>query len=229
MEQTLAIIPARGGSKRIEKKNIVSFCGKPLVAYTIEAALKSHAITRTIVSTEDDEIAKISRSYNADVLKRPDALAKDETPTNDVILHVLETLNSTEHYIPTFLVLLQPTSPLRTSADIDQALEQFRQSHAESLISVTEYDHSPYWAFAIKNGLMTSVFGDSKLKRSQENPPLYRPNGALFVTRTETFQKYKSFYTKQIAPYLMPRQRSIDIDDELDLLFAELIYKQTKS
>jgi CMP-N-acetylneuraminic acid synthetase len=223
------MIPARGGSKRLEKKNIVSFCGKPLVAYTIEAALKSHFITRTIVSTEDDEIAEISRSYGAEVLKRPDELAKDETPTNDVILHVLEKLKSTERYIPTFLVLLQPTSPLRTTDDIDKAIEQFRQSRNESLISVTQYDHSPYWAFTIKKGLLTSVFGDSKLKRSQEVPPLYRPNGALYITRTETFQKYKSFYTKQMTPFLMPRERSIDIDDELDLVFAELIYKHIKS
>lgn len=226
METILAIIPARGGSKRLPKKNIISFCGKPLVAHSIQAALKSKCITRTIVSTEDIEIADVSRSYGAEILQRPACLARDASPTNDVLLHVLEHLKKTEQYTPDILVLLQPTSPLRTTSDIDSAIQKFKRSKAESLISVTEYDHSPYWAFTIQKNMLTSVFGASKLKRSQELPPLYRPNGALYITTTATFLRTKTYYTKKITPFIMPQNKSVDIDDELGLLYAELLYKK---
>lgn len=225
MNNIIAIIPARGGSKRIPKKNIKHLCGKPLIEYTIESALKSRFLDRIIVSTENEEIAKISKDLGAEVIIRPDELALDGTPTDDVVLDVLEKMKVDQNYIPEIIVLLQPTSPLRTTDDIDNAIEKFKNSKYESLIGVTEYDHSPYWAFEIENGFLKSIFGRNKFLRSQELPKLYRPNGSIFITKTDTFLKYRSFYTKLIIPFIMPYERSIDIDNELDFLLSESILK----
>jgi len=225
MNNIIAIIPARGGSKRIPKKNIKQLCGKPLIEYTIESALKSRFLDRIIVSTENEEIAKISKDLGAEVIIRPDELALDITPTDDVVQNVLEKMKVNQNYFPEIIVLLQPTSPLRTTDDIDNAIEKFKNSKCESLIGVTEYDHSPYWAFEIENGLLKSIFGRKKFLRSQELPKLYRPNGSIFITKSDTFVKYRSFYTKHIIPFIMSYERSIDIDNELDFLLSELILK----
>ena len=182
MNQILAIIPARSGSKRLPKKNIKMLQGKPLLAYTIDSVKNSHHVTRFIVSTEDNEIAKISQSYGAEVIIRPPELARDESPTEDVIINVLEQLKNKEQYSPDLIILLQPTSPLRTTDDIDDAIKTFLASSGDSLISITEYDHTPYWALRIEKGFLKPEFEKEKLKRSQELPKLYRPNGSIFIT-----------------------------------------------
>jgi CMP-N-acetylneuraminic acid synthetase len=223
MEQILAIIPARAGSKRLEKKNIKLLCGKPLIAYTIESALASHYLNRIVISTEDEEIARISRSFGAEVIMRPLALAQDDSTTEDVIVNVLDQLKNKENYIPEILVLLQPTSPLRTTEDINNAIKIFIGTHGDSLVSITKFDHPPHWAFQIENGMLKSAFSKKSLKRSQDLPSLYRPNGALFITRTDSFIKNRSFYTKQTIPFILPRKRSIDIDDEFDFLVTEFL------
>ncbi|MFH1101115.1 MAG: acylneuraminate cytidylyltransferase family protein [Methanobacteriota archaeon] len=228
MEQILAIIPARGGSKRLPKKNIMMFSGKPLLAYTIEAAQKSRYINRLIVSTEDKEIAHIAASLHAEIINRPTELAQDASSTEDVIDDVLQQLHQKEHYSPDIILLLQPTSPLRTTNDIDNAIELFLNTPCESLISVTEYEHNPYWALRIKKGVLYQEFEKGRFKRSQELPILYRPNGSLFLTRTKTFNKYRSFYTKHMIPFILPRERSIDIDDEYDFSLAEFLYQKTR-
>jgi CMP-N,N'-diacetyllegionaminic acid synthase len=228
MNQILAIIPARSGSKRIPKKNIRMLCGKPLLVYTIDAVKKSNHVTRFVVSTEDDEIAQVSQSSGAEVLMRPPELARDESPTEDVIINVLEQLRDKEQYIPDLIILLQPTSPLRTTEDIDNAIKTFLTSSKDSLISVTEYDHTPYWAFRIEKEVLKPEFTHGSLKRSQDVPKLYRPNGSIFITRVDTFLKKRSFYTNQIIPFVMPRERSIDIDDEFDFSFAEFLLKTSE-
>jgi CMP-N-acetylneuraminic acid synthetase len=200
-------------------------CGKPLLAYTIDSVKNSCQITRFIVSTEDNEIAKISRSYDAEVIVRPPELARDESPTEDVIVNVLEQLKNAEQYSADLIILLQPTSPLRTTEDIDSAIKTFFTSSGDSLISVTEYDHTPYWAFRIEKGFLKQEFTQYSLQRSQDLPKLYRPNGSIFITRTETFLKNRSFYTNQIIPFVMPRRNSIDIDDEFDFSLAEFLLK----
>jgi CMP-N,N'-diacetyllegionaminic acid synthase len=225
MFQILAIIPARSGSKRLPKKNIKMLLGKPLLAYTIDTVKKSQHVNRYIVSTEDKEIASISNTYGAEVLMRPIELAQDESSTDEVILNVLELLRDTDQYTPDVIILLQPTSPLRTTRDIDSAISTFLTSPGESLISVTEFDHTPYWAFRIERGFLKSEFTQEKLKRSQELPKLYRPNGSIFIIRTETFLKNRSFYTNHVIPYIMPPERSIDIDDEFDFSIAEFLLK----
>ena len=199
--------------------------GKPLLAYTIDSVKNSHHVTRFVVSTEDNEIAKISQTYGAEVIIRPPELARDESPTEDVIINVLEQLKNKEQYSPDLIILLQPTSPLRTTDDIDDAIKTFLASSGDSLISVTEYDHTPYWAFRIEKGYLKQEFTQGSLKRSQDLPTLYRPNGAIFIAQVKTFLKNRSFYTKQIIPFVMPRERSIDIDDEFDFSFAEFLLK----
>jgi len=221
----VSIIPARGASKGIPKKNIKELAGKPLIAWTIEQAKKSKYISDVYVSTEDEEIAKIALKYNAEVIKRPDKLALDSTPTEDVVFDIIEYMKVNQNYIPETIVLLQPTSPFRTRDDIDNAIENFRNSKCESLISVTEYDHSPYWSFKIKGGFLKSIFGGKKFLRSQELPKLFRPNGAIFIIKTNTFFKYRSFYTKLMTPFIMSYESSIDIDDEFDFLLSEFIIK----
>ncbi len=226
MRHILGVIPARGKSKRLPKKNILSLYGKPLIYYTIEAAKNSCKLDRFIVSTEDDNIAKISESFGAKVLPRPQTLALDNTPTEDVILDVIEQLKNKEEYLPKVIVLLQPTSPLRTSQDIDIAIEMFLSSKSKSLISVTEYDHSPYWAFSIEKDMLKPEFGKKYFKRSQEMKKLYRPNGAIFIISAKNLLKYKSFYTEKISPFILPPERSIDIDDEFDFSIAEFLLKR---
>jgi len=222
----IALIPARGGSKGIPRKNIRLLAGKPMIAYTIEAALKSRYIDRAVVSTEDDEIAEISKRYGAEVIERPEDLAKDETPTIDVIFQVLEVLR-TENYNPNIVVLLQPTSPLRKAEDIDNAIELFVNDSCESVVSVCEVEHSPYWSFKIEDKYLNPVFERKYLKmKRQDLPKVYMPNGAIYVSTPEVLCKYESFYHSKTIPYTMPPERSIDIDNEIDFMLAELVTKR---
>ena len=157
----LAIIPARGGSKGIPRKNIKLLAGKPLIAYSIEAAIKSEFVNRVIVSTDDDEIEQISIKYGAEVIIRPKKLAEDDSPTIDGIIHALNILEKTG-YLPDIVVLLQPTSPLRTQDDVDNAIIYYlkNKDKYDSLISICEFDHSPYWSLKVDNGNLKPNFGE---------------------------------------------------------------------
>jgi CMP-N-acetylneuraminic acid synthetase len=222
----IAIIPARGGSKKIPRKNIKLLCGKPLIAYTIMTAKKSKYLDNLYVSTEDEEIAEISRRYSVEVIERPKELAKDETPTIDVIFHVLDNLKG-KNYNPDIVVLLQPTSPLRKAEDIDNAIGLFLSNDYESVVSVCEMEHPPYWSFKIEEGYLKSLFDKRYLRmRRQDLEKVYIPNGAIFISRVQTLYKYKSFYCNHIIPYIMPIERSVDIDNELDFMLAELLMKK---
>jgi len=222
----IGIIPARGGSKRIPKKNIKLLGGKPLIAYSIEAALKSKYINRVIVSTEDREIAKISKKYGAEVIKRPIELAKDDSSTTEVIKHTITTLNENEKYFPDIVVLLQPTSPLRKVEDIEKAIELFLNNECKSVVSVCKYRENPYWSLKIEKGYAKPVFGwDYFLKRSQDLPRVYTLNGAIFITTVKNLFKYNGFFNDKICLYIMPVDRSIDIDEEVDFKFAGLLLK----
>ena len=226
----VGIIPARGGSKRVPRKNIRPLCGRPLVTYSIEQARRSKCISRVIVSTEDKEIARIARKWKAEVIIRPQELARDDTPMIEVIIHVLDSLKK-EKYSPDVVVLLQPTSPLRTSQDIDGAIKAFLNCpECLSVVSVTEFDHPPLWAMKVEGKFLKPMFGERYLRmRCQELPPAYRPNGAIFVASPQTLLKYKSFYTPRTLAYFMPPERSIDIDTEFDLLLAEFIISESKN
>jgi len=224
----VGLIPARGGSKRIPKKNIRLLAGKPLIAYSIEAALKSKYINRVIVSTDDREISKISKKYGAEVIKRPSELAKDDSLTVDAIKHAIKILKKNK-YFPDIIVLLQPTSPLRNTEDIEKSVELFLNNECKSVISVCEYKESPYWSLTIEENYAKPVFGwDYFFKRSQDLPKIYTLNGAIFITTVKNLFKYNGFFNDKIIIYIMPADRSIDIDEEIDFKFAELLLKKGK-
>lgn len=217
-KSVLAIIPARGGSKGVPRKNIRQVAGKPLIAWTIQEALKSRYIDRTIVSTEDPEIAEIAREWGAETpFMRPAELAKDETPGIEPVIHAIRTLPGYA-----YVVLLQPTSPLRRQNDIDGCIELCQNRGAESCVSVCEPDKSPYWMFSVddQGRLRRLLDGGSTTKRRQDLPTVYALNGAVYVADAEALLRTESLITENTVPYLMPKTSSIDIDTETDLALA---------
>jgi len=221
----IAIIPARGGSKGVSKKNIRLLAEKPLIHYTIHAAQNSNYVDHVIVSTDDDEIIKVASIKDVQVIKRPSEIAGDDAPTIDAILHVLD--NSDKLGLkPDLVVLLQPTSPFRAPSDIDAALDIFLQNDCDSVISVVESTHPPFWNMVVKGSYLQPLFDQESLRmRRQDLPKTYLPNGAIYIASAGTLKQTHSFYTTKTKPYIMPAERSLDIDSEFDLLFAEALIK----
>lgn len=219
----VALIPARGGSKGIPHKNVAPLGGRPLIAYTIEAALRARSVGRTVVSTDDAGIARLSRELGAEVpFLRPSDLAQDETSMVEVVKHFLERLAAVEGLRPEVIVLLQPTSPLRTAADIDRAVELFRGGAWDSVVSVVRVKRHPLWMFAMEGGrLVPLAEAGREATRRQDLPLVWRLNGAIYVTRPATISAYDNLLGEKVGAYEMPDERSLDIDSPLDLLFAE--------
>lgn len=215
----LAIIPARGGSRGIPRKNVRLLCGKPLIAYTIEAALNSKYIDRVVVSTEDQEIAKIARKYGAEVIQRPQELATDNTPTEPVLEHVAKHLQQNENYRADIVVLLQPTSPLRTNRHIDEALESFLSKKYDSLLSVCR-SHLFLWKTG-KEGAYPLNFDFRNRPRRQDKEPEYQENGAIFITKPEILIQGHNRLGGKVGLYIMPVEESWEIDSEFDLWSCE--------
>jgi CMP-N,N'-diacetyllegionaminic acid synthase len=218
----LGIIPARGGSKGLPGKNIKELNGIPLIGYSIRAALESHSVSRTIVSTDDEAIADIAIKFGSEVLMRPTDLAKDDSLMADVILHCLNELQSKEGYVSEAFVLLQPTSPLRESSHIDEAFNIFENKNCDGVISVFEPKDHPLKSFKLsKNGFLEGLI-DSKfcfLPR-QELPTAYMANGSIFLIKTVAFLKNKRLFSPRIMPYFMTKPISIDIDEINDFDYA---------
>ncbi|MCF6173217.1 MAG: acylneuraminate cytidylyltransferase family protein [Campylobacteraceae bacterium] len=222
----LAIIPARGESKRLPRKNILDLNGKPLIAHTIEGALKSNYIDDVVVSSDDDEILSVSQKYGADTIKRPAKLATDTATSFDAIKHTLENVKSYD-----FIILLQPTSPLRNANHIDGAIELLMDKKANAVVSVCEMDHSPLWSSTLpKDGNMSNFLRDEvKNKRSQDLEKYYRLNGAIYICDSDKLLEEGSFFLKEnIFAYVMDRESSVDIDEEIDFGFAEYLIKGLK-
>ncbi len=226
----LGVIPVRSGSKRVPDKNIRELGRKPLLAHTIEQAASS-VLDRCLISTDDEEIAEVAREHNGDVpFLRSDHLATDTASSADVVAHALEWVKEQGHD-PTIVVLLQVTTPFRTSTDIDEAIKRLQQSpEAMSLVAVTEYRAPPEWAFKIDDGRLQSRFSEFDLwddgpSRSQETTALYHPNGAVFAARVEPFLENPEFYKHPTIPYKMPAERSLDIDEPYDLELARALYE----
>lgn len=218
----LAIIPARGGSKRLPRKNILDLCGKPLISYSIEAGLKSKYISKVIVSSDDEEILQLSQKSGVDTIKRPDYLSTDNSSTFDALEH---TINSLEKY--DYIVLLQPTSPLRNEKHIDEAIELLNEKDADAVISVCETEHSPLWCNTLDEDLNMSNFLSKEIlnKRSQDLPKYYRINGAIYICKMEKLLENRSYFIKEnIFAYIMEKIYSVDIDDELDFLITKEIF-----
>ncbi|MFQ5866770.1 MAG: cytidylyltransferase domain-containing protein [bacterium] len=226
--EILGIIPARSNSKGIANKNIKKLNNKPLIAYTIKVALKAKKLTRLVVSTNSEEIANIARTYGAEVpFLRPTELAQDDTPMLPVLQHAVKFLENSENYRTDIIVALQPTSPLRKSSHIDEALEKIINSDADSIVSLCEAEHSPYWMRKIENDRVVSfIEGSEKYVRRQDLPKVYRLNGAIYVTRYEVLMKENKTSGNDTRAIIMSPEDSIDIDTELDFKLAELILKQ---
>ena len=222
-KKILAVIPARGGSKGLPDKNILPLFEKPLISWTIEAALKSKYIDRCIVSTDSDAIAVIANRFGAEVpYLRPKNLAEDESSTDDVLIHVIKSLK--EEF--DILILLQPTSPLRTERDIDGALNNFLDKEAEALVSVVKKSHPLEWSFRLNNLKLTSFYEEAKKKkRRQDYAPSYELNGAIYISYVKGFLSHQSFFRENTLAYIMPKKKSVDIDDEIDFALAEHLMK----
>lgn len=215
----LAIIPARGGSKRLPRKNVLDLAGKPLISWSIEAGLKSKYIDTVVVSSDDDEILNISTKFGANIIKRPVELANDTATTFDAIKHTIENIENYD-----YIVLLQPTSPLRTEKHINEAIELLQTKNADAIVSVCEMDHSPLWSNTLEKSLsMEGFLRDEVLNtRSQDLEKYYRLNGAIYICKTEKLLEEKSFFLKDnIFAYKMDRKSSIDIDEEIDFQIAQ--------
>lgn len=223
----LGIIPARGGSKGVIKKNIKSLSGKPLIAYTIEAALQSSYIDRVIISTDDYEISNISRNFGAEVpYIRPSELAKDDSPTIHSILHMINFLELKENYCPDYICILQCTSPLRTSKHIDESIEKLLNSNFDALASVCEVESNPYWTNIFRGDKLEYFLEEGKsISRRQDLPKIYKYNGAIFIIKTTVLKQFKSFDIDNLTGFIMDRESSIDIDTELDFKIAELLIR----
>lgn len=226
---TIAIIPARGGSKTIPTKNIKLLNGKPLIYYTITEAQKSKYLSHILVSTEAQEIAQIAREYGAVVISRPLALAQDDTPSLLVYQHVIKYLEQVEDLHPDIIVILQPTSPLRTVEDIDGAIEKFLEAGCDSVVSVCEVEHPPHWMYSLQGDRLKPVIeGGNKITRRQDAPKVYRLNGAVYVTRRDVIINENKVLGTDSRAYIMPVERSVDIDTELQFMLAELLMKGRK-
>ena len=224
----LAVIPARGGSKSIPHKNVVPVAGKPLIAWTIEVALKSPSLERVVVSTDDPEIAKIARQYGAESpFTRPIDLALDDTPSIDVVVHTIRWVEEHENYRPDFMMLLQPTSPLCITEDIEQVVQIALEKDGDGVVSVCIAHNHPYWTKRIaKDGTVVDYLPKApKCTRRQGLPPAYALNGAIYLARREVLLNQKTFYTEKTYAYIMPQERSLDIDTPWDLYLADLILK----
>lgn len=220
----LAIIPARGGSKGLERKNTKPLLGKPLIAYSIEAALKSKKISEVIVSTEDQEIAQIARDFGASVpFMRPDKYATDESLSIDTYVYTIDKIKSEFGIDHQEFVVLQPTSPLRRPEDIDSAIDLFHTKNADSVISFTEEHHSIFWhKYLSDNGKLSPIFENEKLTNRQELKKTYYPNGSIYVFKSKIIREGKN-YTNNTFAYLMGRNQSVDIDTIEDFEFAEYL------
>lgn len=232
-KSAVAIIPARGGSKKIHRKNIKPLAGKPLVAWTIEAALGYRYFDRIIVSTEDAEIARISRKYPIEVpFLRPIELSQDDTPDLPVCQHALTWMAEHENYHPDIVVWLRPTCPLRRVEDIEAAIDKLTKSDADCVRSVSLVEHHPYWMKRLEQDrLLPLIEGKDETLYYQRQllPPVYRLNGVVDVVRAENILKQDRLFAGDMRAYVMPSEFSMDLDTELDFMLAEFIINKTRN
>lgn len=226
----LAIIPARGGSKGVPGKNIKLLCGKPLIVHTIEAAMAAKTIDRIIVSTDDPEIARIAGKYDVDIpFMRPKELAQDDSRAIDNYIYTIDRLKREFNSDYKEFVVLHPTSPLRAAQDIDNSVNLFSQKNADSVASCTALRHPLEWVCSINDdGSLHRLQGGDKqiMKNRQELKNYYLTNGAVYVFSYPLLKEKYTYYSDRTYAYLMPLERSIDIDTELDFKIAQLLMEQ---
>ncbi|WP_103027997.1 cytidylyltransferase domain-containing protein [Salinibacter altiplanensis] len=222
-QSVLGVILARGGSKGLPRKNVRELAGKPLIAWTIDAAHESEYLDRLILSSDDEEIMEVAEEYGCEVpFQRPAELAQDDTPSMDALLHALDQVPGYD-----YVVLLQPTSPLRTSEDIDMTIEKCHQKDASACVTVTETEKPPEWMYTMNewNRLEPVMKSEQTVTRRQEAPDTYVLNGAAYVAETGYLQEYRTFHGETTIGHVMPLKRSVDVDEMIDLRLSELILK----
>lgn len=227
MLDVMGVVTARGGSKGLPRKNLCTLSGKPLIAWTIEAAKRS-CLSRVIVSTDDSEIAEVSRQWGAETpFIRPQDLAGDASPHVPVVLHALDWLGEHEGRQPEWVMLLQPTSPLRTSEDIDAAIELAEKTGATAVVGVTEPRHHPFLMHCMDEQGRLSKFMQSDLNyaRRQDLPPVFATNGAIYLIRGSVLREKGTFTPEGCRGLVMPAKRSLDVDTAEDLRLAELVIR----
>ena len=225
------MIPARGGSKGVLRKNVRFICGRPLISYTIETALKvQHLLYRVIVSSEDEEIATIARQYGADVpFLRPPELSGDNVPTLPVLKHAAEFVEKRDGVTLDWILLLQPTDPFRNEEDIKAALDLAQEGGCDSVISVVQvFSVHPILMKRIEDNRLLPYCIEEKegTRRQDYQPPAYMRNGAIYLTRRKVLMEKNSIWGEVIRPYVMPQERSIGVDSELDLKLVEILMKE---
>lgn len=228
--RVLAVIPARGGSKGIPRKNLAVVDGQPLIAHTIRTAKSCSGLTRVIVSTDDDEISAVARQHGAEVpFVRPRKLSTDQAKSADVVLHALNTIEQEEGRRYDVICLLEPTSPLRTTADVSGALDMLASSGTDAVVSVYRVE-APHPIKTLEiTGNRLAPFMPNRWKPNltrQELPAVYAVNGAVYCVRRDAFVTSGSFWGASAAPYVMPEERSVNIDTLVDLTLAEVLLKR---
>lgn len=227
-KKIIAIIPARGGSKRVPRKNVKLLADKPLIAYAIEAALKSKYLDRVIVSTEDDEIATIAKEFGAEIpFVRPMEIATDAAKSLDVLQHAVRFLEEKENFKPELTVLIQPTSPLVLTEDIDKTIEKSLKTNSNSCTTFCEITERPEWMYIMEND-RAKLFMEQKTQetRTQYLPKIFRLNGAVYVIKYDTLMiANKILDNSNLSAVIMPEERSIDIGKPFDFEVAEALLK----
>jgi CMP-N-acetylneuraminic acid synthetase len=230
-EGVLAIIPAKGNSERLSRKNLRLLAGRPIISYTIEAALNSGVFSEVCVTTEDENIARMAKECGASVpFVRPKELSTSTVRLVDVLQHTLDFYSQNGQRFPIMARLLV-TSPLRTAEDIRKAYDHFEKSGADALITYSEFDHSPYLAWTEENGMLHPIYPEVAEKARMGRhmmPTPYRDNGAALFIRTEVFQRVGEYYVDNTAGWYLPPPNGLDIDTEHDLLYAEQYLAQNR-
>ena len=228
---TLGIIPARGASTGVPRKNVCLVAGKPLIGWTIAAARQCPLLDRTIVSTDDEEIAEVARQYGAEVpFLRPADLALDSTPGILPLIHAVRWMEEHEDYRPDYVMLLQPTSPLRVAEDITTGICLAIERDADTVVSLTEVKQHPFWALRMDSDGRTANFLDMDVlelercyPRRQDLPAAYAENGALYLVRRDILLENSTLYGPKFYGFIMPFSRSVDVDTPLDVIVAEAL------
>jgi N-acylneuraminate cytidylyltransferase len=223
--ETLAIIPARGGSKGIPRKNVLPLLGKPLIVWTIEAAQQAALVSRIVVSTDDDEIAEVARAAGAEVIMRPAELAGDTIPTEPVVLHVVETLREREGYAPDLLALLQCTSPLRGAEVIDAGIRLLLETGCDCMLTVAPIAHWHLRGEIGPQGEWWAEYNFTDRGFTQEHVQKYSENGALYVLRREVLETYGNRLGGDARALVMDWAHSVDIDRPEDFALAEKLMR----
>jgi CMP-N,N'-diacetyllegionaminic acid synthase len=224
----IALIPARGGSKSLPNKNILDLAGKPMIAYTIEAALSAKSINRVIVSTDSEKIANISKEYGAEIpFMRPKDLAEDHSYSIDTYIYTINKINEQSDTIIDEFVVLLPTSPFRTGKHIDEAIDYFYKTNADSIISIEKLDRPLEWMLEIdKDEILKLKYNQTLLQGNRQYATkLFAPNGAIYILRNSLLIKNRSYYSEKTKGYIMDKISSIDVDEPEDFEIANIIAK----